>query len=125
MAQQANITLNTVVYAPAGTNNGVSTWTNRSAGYGSGFSSATEEVAQPKTGSVVREKFSLSVPIVADGTGPESAGTLLRTSTVQISVWIPVNSTSAERLDLYTRIVDFVAADPIKLGVKNLEPSYG
>jgi hypothetical protein len=125
MAQQANVTLNSVVYAPGGTNNGVSTWTNRSAGYGSGFTNLTEEVVQPKTGAVVREKFTLTLPIVADGTGPESAGALLRTSTVQISVWIPVNSTSAERLDLYNRLVDYVASDPIKLGVKNLEPSYG
>jgi hypothetical protein len=125
MAQQANVTLNTVVYSPAGTNNGVSTWTNRSSGFGSGFSNLSEEVVQPKTGAVVREKFTLLLPIVADGTGPESAGTLLRTSTVQLSVWIPVNSTSAERLDLYNRLVDFVASDPIELGVKNLEPSYG
>jgi hypothetical protein len=125
MAQQANVTLNSVVYAPGGTNNGVSTWTNRSGGFGSSFSSLTESVTTPKTGSVIRELFTLSLPIVADGTGPESAGQLLRTSTLQISVWIPVNSTSAERLDLYNRLVDYVASDPIKLGIKNLEPSYG
>lgn len=126
MAQQANVTLNSVVYAPAGTSNGTSSWVNRSGGSGASFSTMTEKVTTPSGGEVVRELFTLSIPIVAtEDTACVCAGGLLRSSSVQISVWIPQNSTAAERLDLYTRIKDLVLSDPFINGVKFLDPSYG
>jgi hypothetical protein len=126
MAQQANVTLNSVVYAPAGTTNGVSSWVNRSGGSGASFSTITEKVTNPSGGQVVRELFTLDIPVVAtEDTACVCAGGLLRTSTVQISIWIPQNSTSAERLDLWTRIRDLVASAPFVAGVENLDPSWG
>lgn len=127
MAQQANITLNTVVYAPAGTQNGVSSWYNRSGGSGASFSKVTEKVTNPTgTSNVVRELFTLDVPVVAaTDTACVCAGGLLRNSTVQISVWIPQDSTTAERLDLFNRIRDLVASAPFIAGVQNLDPSWG
>lgn len=125
MAAQANVTLNAVVYSPGGTNNGVSKWTNRTGGYGSSFTNLTEELVQPKSGSVVRLKFSLDVPIVETVGTTAPLGTLLRTSTVQVSVWLPVNSTAAERLDIYNRLVSLSTSQPVQDGIKNLEPTFG
>lgn len=126
MGQQANVTLNSVVYAPGGTNNGLSTWTNRSAGFGSGFSNLTEKFVQPTTGDVVRITFSLAIPIVqAADSDCACAGTLLRTSSVQISVWVPVNSTDAERADLLARIQSLVSTTPFTDAVHLLTPTYG
>lgn len=126
MAQQANVTLNSVVYPPAGTFSGVSSWINRSGGYGTSFSTLKEQVVSPVKGDVVRIKFDLDLPVVATtDTDCSCAGTQLRKSTVQLSVWIPSSSTAAERLDLYTRLVDLMASTPVQNAVKNLEPSYG
>lgn len=126
MAQQANITLNTVVYAPAGTNNGISSWANRSGGTGNSFSYVTEKFVTPTDGTVNRITFTLNVPVVqAVDSDCACAGTLLRTSTVQVSVWVPSTSTSAERTDLYLRIKDLIASAPFLGAVENLDPSYG
>lgn len=126
MAQQANITLNTVVYTPAGTTNGISSWVNRTAGVGNGFSTVTEKFTDASKGTVERVLFTLDVPIVsATDTACVCAGDTLRTSTVQISVWIPAASTSAERLDLFNRIRDLAASAPFIAAVQNLDPSWG
>lgn len=126
MAQQANVTLNSVVYAPSGTNNGVSTWANRSGGTGNSFSYLTEKFVTPSDGAVNRITFGLNLPIVqAADSECACAGTLLRTSTVQISVWVPSASTSTERADLLARIQSLVAAAPFTAAVGNLDPSYG
>jgi hypothetical protein len=126
MAQQANVTLNSVVYAPGGTHNGISIWTNRSGGFGASFTNLKEEFVQPAKGDVVRMKFSLDIPIVATtDTACGCAGTLERTSTCQISVWVPQSSTAAERADLLARITSLVASAPFTNGVGNLDPTWG
>jgi hypothetical protein len=125
MSQQANVTLNTVVYAPAGTSNGIATWANRSGGYGGSFSYLTEKMVTSGTG-VVRMDFKLTVPIVDTvGTACSCIGDVLRTSSVIISVWVPQNSTAAERTDLKLRIQNLVAATPFTDAVGNLDPAYG
>jgi hypothetical protein len=126
MAQQANVTLNTIVYAPAGTSNGVSKWTNRSGGFGGSFTNITEKFVTPTKGDVNRVEFALDVPIVqAADSECACAGTVLRTSTVHISVWVPSSSTAAERLDLFNRIRDLAASAPFVAAIENLDPSYG
>lgn len=126
MAQQANVTLNTIVYAPSGTTNGVSTWANRSGGSGASFTFLKEEFVQPTKGDVVRMKFSLDVPIVATADSECACiGGLLRTSTIQLSVWVPQSSTAAERTDLYNRLKDLVLSAPVSNGVSNLDPTWG
>lgn len=125
MAAQAAITLNTKVYAPSGSNDGTATWTDRSAGVGGGFSIATEKFDQTTKGSVQRMLFTLNLPVVsATDTNCACAGDVLRTSSVQISVWVPLASTLAERTDFYLRIKDFVASAPFLNGVENLDPTY-
>jgi hypothetical protein len=126
MSQQANVTLNTVVYAPNGTSNGIATWANRSSSFGAGFSFLTEKLAQNNSTGVVRMEFKLTVPIVETvGTAHDAVGTLLRTSTVILTCLVPANSTSAERTDLKLRIQNLVASTPFTDAVGNLDPAYG
>lgn len=126
MSQQANVTLNTVVYAPNGTSGGIATWANRSSSYGNGFSFLTEKFTQNNTSGVVRMEFKLTVPIVETvGTAHDAIGALLRTSTVFITCLVPVNSTAAERTDLKLRIQNLVASTPFTDAVGNLDPAYG
>lgn len=126
MGQQANITLNTVVYAPAGSSAGIAKWVNRSAGVKNGFSILTESVKDPVTGTQVKIDFDLQVPVVATESDTCScAGSQLRTASAHISVWEAVTCTQAERDDIYLRIVDLVASDAFKAAIKNQEPAYG
>lgn len=125
MPAQANVTLNSVVYAPGGFQNGSARWTNRSGGFGAAFSNITEKLVTPAKSPVTRIEFDLDVPIVATvDDACACAGTLLRTSTVKISVWIPNSSTSAERTDLLARITSLIGATPFTAAVSNLDPSY-
>jgi hypothetical protein len=126
MAQQANVTFNAVVYASGGMLNGTAIWTNRSAGFGTGFSNFTEKFVQPSNGAQVKMLFSLDVPIVAAAdTGFVAAGTLLRKSTVQVSAWMAADGTSAERTDVYNRLKDLVLSAPVSNGIQNLDPTWG
>ena len=125
MTQQANVTLNSVVYAPNGTSNGVATWANRSGGYGTSFSFLTEKMTQPNP-DVVRFEFKLTVPIVETvGTGTAAIGDLLRTSTFFVTCLMPANSTAAERTDCKARMVSLIASLPFTDAVGNLDPAYG
>lgn len=126
MAQQAAVTLNTVVYSPGGMLDGLAVWTNRSAGFGNGFSNFTEKFVQPSTGKQVKMTFNLDVPIVAAAdTGFVAAGSLLRKCTVQLSCWMASDSTAAERTDVYNRLKDLVLSAPVSNGVQNLDPTWG
>jgi hypothetical protein len=126
MSAGANITLNTKVYAFGGSNSDTATWVDRSAGVGGGFSVVTEKFdSTPQKGAVQRMLFNLSLPVVsATDTACACAGDVLRTSSVQISIWVPQNSTLAERTDFYLRIKDLVASTPFINGVENLDPTY-
>jgi len=126
MTQQANVTLNTVVYAPNGTSNGVATWAYRGGGYGNSFTFLTEKMTQANNSSVVRTEFKLTLPIVETvGTSTAAIGDLLRTSQVFITLLQPANSTAAERTDLKLRIQNLVASTPFTDAVGNLDPAYG
>lgn len=127
MSQQASITLNSVVYVPAGVNNGIATWMNRTAGVIGGFSPLTEKFSTPTAASTqTKVEFRLSIPVVA--TADDSCaciGDVLRTSSASISFWLNQNSTLAERTDLYNRMVALMADAVVSNGVKNLDPAYG
>jgi hypothetical protein len=127
MGQQANVTLNTFVYVPAGTSAGVTSWVYRPAsGFGASFSKLTSKYADPKSGTQIKIDFLLSVPVVlAADTGFEPAGTLQRTSSATLSFWVSEDSTVAERTDLYLRVKDLVGSAMVIAAVENLDPAYG
>lgn len=126
MGQQATVTLNSVAYAPAGSDNGTAKWVDRSGGFGASFSNLTEKFTAPSTGGVNRIVFGLTIPVVQMADSQcACAGSLIRSSTVQVSVWVPDGSTAAERADLLARIQGLVAATPFTNAVNGLEPTYG
>jgi len=125
MSQQANVTLNTVVYVPNGTSNGVATWGYRGGGYANSFTFLTEKMTQTNP-DVVRTEFKLDLPIVDTvGSGTSAIGDLLRRSQVFITLLQPANSTASERTDLKLRVQNFVASTPFTDAIGNLEPAFG
>lgn len=124
MGQQASVTLNTVVYSPAGLLQGVAKWINRTGGVLAGFSVLTQRYKDPTTGVQTKIDFNLSVPVLAtaDSTcGCE--GDLIRTNSGQISFWVASTSTLAERTDLYLRMKDLLATALVSNAVENLDPA--
>lgn len=126
MSQQADVTLNSVVYSKAGVNGGVASWINRAAGVISGFSTLRQIFKSPTSGVQTKIDFNLSVPVVAaEDTPCVCAGTLLRTNSVTVSVWVASSSTLAERTDLYLRLKDLVSTSMFIDAVENLDPVVG
>ncbi|DAD49973.1 TPA_asm: coat protein [ssRNA phage Gerhypos.1_20] len=127
MGQQANVTLNTNVFVPSGTTNGVTSWVYRpTTGFGASFQKLTSKYADPKSGTQIKIDFALSVPVVlAADTGFEAAGTLQRTNTATLSFWVAEDSTVAERTDLYLKVKDLVASAMLIAAVENLDPAFG
>jgi len=125
MSAQGNVTLNAIVYAPAGVTGGVASWMDRSSGLPNGFSLLTERFTIPSAGGpVFKTEFKLTIPVIAaTDTSCVCAGDLLRSSTVIITVLEASTSTAAERLDVFNRIRDLVASVPFSDAVKNLDPA--
>lgn len=117
-----SITLNTKVYNGVGFNqNGQSVFNETSAGVPSGFSFLTDKVNTGTGKSDSTVKWNLSIPVIATEDSECSCeGTVLRTYYVRIEVSVPASSTAAERLDLYERIVDLVAASQFSASVQSL-----
>ena len=126
MAQQAAVTLNTVVYSPSGSENGIVKWFNRVGGVLNSFSALTQRFVTGAGGQkLTKVTYRLEVPVVATtDTDCSCAGTLLRTSSCQVDFWLAADSTVAERTDLYLRIKDLIATSTVSNAVENLDPAY-
>lgn len=126
MGQQAAVTLNTVVYSPNGSQNGIVNWTNRSGGYGASFSVLTQGfVVNSGARKLTKVTYRVAVPVVAtDDSACTCAGALLRTSSAQIDFWIDPGATAAERLDLFNRVKDLAASTLLQSAVSDLDPAY-
>lgn len=124
MSQQAAVTLNTVVYSPAGLRNGVATWINRAGGIVAGFSKFTQLFRDPTTGTQTKIDFQIDVPVlVTADSACGCVGDLLRTNTAKVSFWVASTSTLAERMDLYLRVKDLIANAVTSDAVENLDPA--
>lgn len=124
MGQQANVTLNTVVYSPAGILSGIAKWVNRTGGILAGFSTLTQRYKDPTTGTQTKIDFNLSIPVLATTDSACSCiGDVLRTNSAVISFWVAGSSTLAERTDLYLRVKDLVANALVVSAVENLDPA--
>jgi len=126
MPGQSNITLNSVVFSPGGSSNGVARWWNRTGGYGTSFRKLLQRFTSSAKSPVTKVEWDLEVPVVqTEDDACACAGTLLRTSTVKISVWLPSGSTHAERVDVCTSIQDLVTNAAFMASVIDLDPAYG
>lgn len=127
MGQQTAVTLNTVVYNPAGTASGRTNWVARAGdGIISSFSTLWQSFKLPTTGKQIKIDFQIAIPVTASADSQCScAGELLRTNTATVSVWVADSSTTAERTDLYLRLKDLIASATFIAAVENLDPAYG
>lgn len=124
MGQQAAVTLNSVVYSPAGLLAGVAKWINRAGGIVAGFTKLTQTYKDPTSGTQTKIDFQVDVPIlVTDDSTCGCTGDLLRTNTFKMSFWVASTSTLAERTDLYLRAKDLMATALVSGAVENLDPA--
>lgn len=126
MGQQAAVTLNTVVYSPTGSRNGIVGWMNRSGGVAGSFSPLTQGFVE-NTGArkLTKLTYRISIPVVATASDQCACiGSVIRTSSAQIDFWVDPNATLAERTDLYLRVKDLAASSLLLGAVENLDPAF-
>lgn len=126
MSQQASLTLNSVVYTPAGSDKGILFWYNRTGGVANSFSPVTqgyaEQVGQKKRTKVT---FRVEVPTVAAvDSAYARAGDLLRMSSFQFEYWLDPTATLAERTDIVARALSLAGSSLVSDAVKDLNPAY-
>lgn len=126
MGQQASITLNAVVYDPAGSSNGIVKWVNRTGGILNSFSNLTQGfVVNSGARKLTKISYRLEIPVVAtEDSTYFQVGAVMRTSSVQIDFWVDPDATAAERADLLARAVGLVGSTPVSDAVSNLDPAY-
>lgn len=126
MSQQAAVTLNTIVYDPAGANKGILLWVNRTGGILNSFSSLTQGfITNSGARKLTKASYRVEIPVVATADSSCSCtGAVLRTSSAQIDFWIDPNATLTERTDLYNRVKDLAASALVGSTVKDLNPAY-
>lgn len=126
MSQQADVTLNTVVYSSSGQQNGVVLWFSRAGGVLNSFSKLAQRYAQAVGGlKLTKISYKVEVPVVATAdTTCSCTGAVLRTSMATIEFSLAPDATLAERTDLYLRVKDLVASTVLQGAVKDLNPAY-
>ena len=127
MPQQTALTLNTVVYSPRGTQNGVTTWVKSGdVSMGSSTSNASQSLRGPLKDGEHRARVVLRSPVNATVDSPcACAGTPLGVLDGDFTLKFPMNATPAQRQDFRKRIQSyFVSAEFIAL-VDNLEGVWG
>lgn len=127
MPIQGNITLNTKVYTPRGTESGISSWAlSGDATFGGAQSRLTESVRDVISSSLTRSKFMLYVPKAAEADSSCACqGAILGTGKAEVTVDVPVAFTAAERQDFCDRIQALVADAIFDKAVAEGEGSWG
>ena len=126
MSQQALITLNTVPYSPNGRQpNGILSWSNRDGGY-SASSFLTFKVMDKKS-KYVKTNSRLTIPIAISASDPACGtcvGGVARVSGFNLETWVEPTSTRDERIDLITRMRDFVMSDEFYNAIADFNYPY-
>lgn len=126
MPAQGSLTLNTKVYTPRGTQQGISQWSLAGdSTFGGAQSDLTESVRGPNANGSYKTIWTLTVPkaAAADSTCA-CTGSILGKGKVRIEVDTPVAFTAAERQDFVDRIQAFVAASVFDVSVATPEGSW-
>ena len=126
MPAQSSLTLNTKVYTPRGTQNGVSTWALAGdATFGGAQSSVTESVRGPLSNGNYRTRWVVSIPKAASAdTACGCTGSISSTGKADVVIDIPTNYTTAERQDFVDRIQALVALSVFDVSVSTPEGSW-
>ena len=126
MPVQANITLDSRVYAPRGNINGVATWVlSTDPDFGNGMSTLSETVRGPSKEGILRIRFRLEVPKLAtSGSTCQCEGEQLGFASAVVEVLVPRSFTPAERVNLRERLQGLVASAVVSAAIDNLEGSW-
>lgn len=127
MAQAIAITLNTVVYGPRGTANGVTKWVKAGdTAFGGSNSELTESVRGPLEDGRNRIRVILTSPKLAtEASQCACVGQSLGLFQLNATVDLPGSATPAERQDFRKRIKDYFASAEFTAAVDNLEGAWG
>jgi len=126
MPAQSSITLNTKVYTPRGTQQGISTWgLTGDASFGGAVSQVTESVRGPLSDGKYRTRWVVSIPKAATvDSACACVGQNLGTGKADIVIDIPTSFTQAERQDFVDRIQALVALSVFDVSVATPEGSW-
>lgn len=122
----ASMTLNTKVYTPRGSSNGVYTWAlTGDTTFGGASSQVTESVKGPYSDGTYRTRWVLLVPKAATADSAcGCAGTITGTGKADFNITFPVNFTQAEKQDFVDRIQAMVATAVFDSSVATPEGSW-
>lgn len=126
MPAQASITLNTKVYTPRGTSNGISSWALAGdTTFGGGVSVVTESVRGPLANGGNRTRWVVTAPkLAAADSACACTGSILGTAKADIVIDVPSALTAAERQDFVDRLQALVALSVFDLSVSTPEGSW-
>ncbi|DAD51690.1 coat protein [ssRNA phage Gerhypos.2_8] len=126
MPAQSSLTLNTKVYAPRGTQQGISTWALAGdTTFGGAVSQVTESVRGPLSDGNYATRWTVTVPKAAlADTACVCAGGILGTARADIKLTFPANLTAAERQDFVDRVQALVALSVFDVSVATPEGSW-
>jgi hypothetical protein len=126
MPISAAITLNTKVYTPRGTSNGVASWVLAGdATFGGAASTLTESVKGPYSDGTYRTRWVLVCPKAATSDSAcGCAGTITSTNKVDINATYSTNLTAAERQDFVDRIQSLAALSVFDVSIATPEGSW-
>lgn len=126
MPAQGSITLNTKVYTPRGTSNGISTWALAGdASFGGAQSQVTESVRGPLSDGTYRTQWQLVIPkAAAADSACACTGEILGTAKAKVEITWPSSLTAAERQDLVDRLQALVALSVFDVSVATPEGSW-
>lgn len=127
MPAQSNLTLNTKVYVPRGTQSGVSSWALAGdATFGGATSYVTESVRSTLADGTNRTRWKMDVPKAAsEDSSCACTGTILGKATADFNIVTPTVFTAAERQDFVDRLQALVALSVFDVSVATPEGSWG
>lgn len=127
MPVAASITLNTKVYTPRGTDQGITSWVlSGDTTFGGGLSTVSESVRGPSKDGIWRTRWTFAVPKLAsvDSTCA-CVGQEIGQGYADIQIRIPTAFSSAERQDFVDRLQALVALSVFDASVSGPEGSWG
>lgn len=126
MPAQSNITLNTKVYTPRGTSDGVSKWSLvGDTTFGGAQSDLTESVRGPLADGTNRTRWKLVTPKAATADSAcGCVGTITGQALADIQLSVPTLFTLVERQDFVDRVQALVALSVFDVSVATPEGSW-
>lgn len=127
MPSAANLTLNSKVYTPRGTDQGTTKWTlSGDASFGGGISTVAESVRGPSKDGIWRIRWTVSVPKLATvDSSCACVGQEIAQGYADIQVRVPTSFSAVERQDFVDRLQALVALSVFDVSVSGPEGSWG